>query len=190
MKNFLVTFFVVFITAQLSAQNISLSQSEKNYQNHFYANLIGKTAALNGNWGLFGGLRAGYKINSNVNVGLVAHGLIPNKLGHSYINQKGRDELHFGYGGVEAAYNYNLSEKFSLSGLIMIGAGRADYEFLGGNDYFFVTEPGAAVNFWITDYFGLGYSASYRLASGVKYSDFSNASFSGWSMDLDFKFAF
>ncbi|MBE0539564.1 MAG: hypothetical protein IH620_07615 [Ignavibacterium sp.] len=190
MKNLLIAVFVTLITVQIAAQDISLTQFCKNDQNHFYADLIGKTAALNGNWGLFGGLRAGYKLNNNINVGLAAHGLIPNKLGHSYINQKGRDELHFGYGGIEAAYSYNLSDKFSLSGIIMIGAGRADYEFLGGNDYFFVAEPGAAVNFWIIDWFGLGYSASYRLASGVKYSDFSNASFSGWSMDLDFKFTF
>jgi hypothetical protein len=111
-------------------------------------------------------------------------------LGGSYINQDDRDTLHLGYGGIKAAYKYNLSEKFYMTGMMMVGAGRVDYENLGGYDYFFIIEPGASFNYKIIDWFGLGYSVSYRLASGVKYADFSDASFSGWAMDLDFKFGF
>ena len=103
-------------------------------------------------------MRAGYNINKNVSVGLIAHGLIPVSIASSYINQHGRDELHLGYGGAEAAYKYDLSDKFYLTGSIMIGAGRADYEDLDGNDYFFITEPGASVNYRISDCFGIGYS--------------------------------
>jgi hypothetical protein len=119
-------------TFQLSAQDISFTQDNNNL-NRFYIDLVGKTATLNGGWGLFGGMRAGYNIN-NVSVGLIGHGLIPEKLGGSYINQDGKDELHFGYGGIEASYKYNLSDKFYLTGIMMIGAGRADYENLGGDD--------------------------------------------------------
>jgi hypothetical protein len=189
MKNLLIAVFVAFAAVQLSAQDVSFAPGS-NSLNHFYADLVSKAASLNGDWGLFGGMRAGYNINKNVSVGLVGHGLIPNKLGGPYINQKGRDELHLGYGGFEAGYKYNLSDKFYLEGVIMIGAGRVDYEVMDGNDYFFVTEPGASVNYRITDYFGLGYAVNYRLASGVHYADFSNASFSGWSTDLSLKFGF
>ncbi len=189
-RNFVFALFVTFITVQLSAQDISFAPRGNNDPNHFYADLIAKTATLNGGWGLFGGIRAGYNINNNFSIGLVGHGLIPDKLGGSYINQEGQDELHFGYGGAELIYKYDLSDKFYLTGMMMIGAGRTDYENLGGLDYFFITEPGASINYRIIDWFAVGLSGSYRFASGVKYADFSNASFSGWASSVDFKFGF
>ncbi len=134
--------FVTFITVQLSAQDISFTNQGINNLNHFYADLIAKTATLNGGWGLFGGMRAGYNINNNVSIGLVGHGLIPDKLGGSYVNQEGEDELHFGYGGAEVTYKYDLSDRFYLTGMMMLGAGRTDYENLGGHDYFFITGTG------------------------------------------------
>ena len=189
-RNLLIAVFVIVNTFQLTAQDISFTQPGNNNLNHFYADLVAKTATLNGGWGLFGGMRAGYNINNNFSVGLAGHGLIPDKLGGSYINQEGEDELHFGYGGAEAIYKYNLSDKFYLTGMMMIGAGRADYEELGGHDYFFMLEPGASINYRLIDWFGLGFSAGYRFASGVNYADFSDANFSGWSTSLDFKFGF
>jgi hypothetical protein len=189
MKNLLVAVFVTFFTLQLSAQDISLANQGNNL-NRVYIDLTSKAATLNGSWGLFGGMRAGYNINNNFSIGLVANGLIPEKLGGSYINQDGQDELHLGYGGAEATYKHNLSERFYLTGMMMIGAGRVDYENLGGDDYFFMMEPGVSVGYRITDWFGLGYSVGYRFAAGVNYADFSNASFSGWSTNLDFKFGF
>ena len=190
MKNLLIAVFITMITLQLSAQDISLTSQGINNQNHFYADLIAKTATLNGGWGLFGGMRAGYNINNNISLGLVGHGLIPDKLGGSYVNQEGEDELHFGYGGAEFIYKHDLSDRFYLTGMMMIGAGRTDYENLGGHDYFFMLEPGASINYRLIDWFGLGFSTSYRFASGVNYADFSDASFSGWSTSLDFKFGF
>lgn len=190
MKNLLIAVFSVLLMVQSFAQDISFKNPGDNNLTRYYIDLIGKTASLNSELGLFGGMRAGFNINRNVSLGLIAHGLIPNKLGSSYINQEGRDELHLGYGGVEALYKYDLSDKFYLTSMMMIGAGRADYENLGGYDYFFILEPGASINYRLTDWFGLGYSLNYRLASGVNYADFSNASFSGWSMDLAFKFGF
>ena len=101
MKNLLIVVFVTFFTIQLSAQDISLTNKGNNL-NRVYIDLTSKAATLNGDWGLFGGMRAGYNIDNNFSVGLVANGLIPDKLGDSYINQDGKDELHFGYGGAEA----------------------------------------------------------------------------------------
>jgi hypothetical protein len=190
MKNLIIAVFIILVTSQLTAQGIATIQPGNNNPNRFYADLVSKVATLNGSWGLFGGMEAGYNINENVSIGLVGYGLIPDYLGGSYINQDGRDTLHLGYGGVKAGYKYNLSEKFCLTGMMMVGAGRVDYENLGGYDYFFIMEPGASLNYKIVDWFGLGYSVSYRLASGVKYADFSDASFSGWAMDLDFEFGF
>ena len=190
MKKILFAIIAAFVTIQLSAQDISFTPQGNNDLNRFYVDLISKAATLNGGWGLFGGMRAGYNINNNFSIGLAGHGLIPDKLGGSYVNQEGEDELHFGYGGVEALYKYNLSDKFYLTGMMLVGAGRADYENLGGHDYFFMMEPGASINYRLTDWFGLGLSAGYRVAAGVNYADFSDASFSGWSTSLDFKFGF
>ncbi len=190
MKKLLIAVFTVFIAVQLSAQDLSYTETGPMSQGRFYASLIGKAAALNGNWGLFGGMRAGYNIDQNLSLGLVGVGLIPDSIERAYINQAGRDELHLGYGGAEIRYKYDLPDNFYLTGIMMIGAGRTDYDKAGGYDYFFIMEPGASVNYKITDWFGVGYSIDYRLASGVKYAAFSNASFSGWSMDLTFNFGF
>ena len=189
-KNLLIAVFVTVVTIQLSAQDISFTTQGMGDLNRFYVDLTAKTATLNGGWGLFGGMRAGYNINNNISIGLVGHGLIPDKLGGSYVNQEGVDELHFGYGGAEVIYKYNLSDKFYFAGMMMAGAGRTDYEELGGHDYFFMMEPGASVNYRIADWFGLGLSAGYRFAAGVNYADLSDASFSGWSSSIDFKFGF
>jgi len=190
LKKLILVVLTTFITCQLSAQDISHNQSGSFSLNKVYIDLVGKAATLNGDWGLFGGIRAGYNFNENFSLGLIAHGLIPEKIGSSYINQDNRDELHLGYGGVEATYKLTVSDKFLLNGMMMIGAGRADYENLGGDDYFFIVEPGVAFNYRLTDWFGLGYSLNYRFSSGVNYADFSNASFSGLSTDLSFKFGF
>jgi hypothetical protein len=187
-KNLIIAVFAAIFTIQMSAQDISYKRNVND--NRFYADLVAKTANINGNLGLFGGMRTGYNINNNISIGLIAHGLIPEKLGSSYINKDGRDELHLGYGGVEAVYKHKLSDKIYLGGMMTVGAGRVDYENLSSYDYFFIAEPGVSFNYMITDIFGLGYAVNYRLASGVKYADFSNASFSGWSMDLAFKFGF
>ena len=88
MKNFIIAVFLTLFTFQLSALDISSTHQGMNNLNRFYVDLIGKTATLNGGWGLFGGMRAGYNINNNISVGLVGHGLIPDKLGGSYINQE------------------------------------------------------------------------------------------------------
>ena len=190
MKNLVIIVFATLFAVQIYAQDISFTQSGNNNLNRYYVDIIAKAATLNGDYGYFGGARIGYNINYNVSIGLVAHGLVPDKISSSYINWKGRDELHLGYGGFEAAYKHNLSDKLYVTGMLMIGAGRCDYDKRGGNDYFFIMEPGTSINYRITNWFGLGYSVSYRLASGVKYADFSNASFSGWSTDLGFKFGF
>jgi len=184
MKRFVVL-FALLITVQLSAQNFSAGKSSM-----FYVDLVSKASVLNGDWGLFGGMRAGINLDENFSIGLAGHGLIPVQLGKSYINVEGRDELHFGYGGVEASYKYYLSPKFYLSGNLFAGAGRVDYELLPSYDYFFIIEPGLSFNYNIIEWFGLGYQVNYRAASGVKYADFSNASFGGWSTDLAFKFSF
>ena len=93
--------------------------------------------------------------------------------------------------GQKSLYKYDLSERFYLTGMMMLGAGSTDYENLGGHDYFFMLEPGASINYRLIDWFGLGFSTSYRFASGVNYADLSDASFSGWStsliLNLDFE---
>ncbi len=190
MRNIILAISTILFSVQLSAQNFDAHNLGSDNYNRVYIDVVSKAARLNGDWGLLGGMRIGYNFNKQYSLGLVAHGLIPDHIESTYINRDGRDELNLGYGGVEASYNYFFSKKFSLTGTMMIGAGRAEFVELGGHDYFFIMEPGASINYNLTDWFGLGYAVNYRMASGVNYSKFSNASFSGWSMDLAFKFGF
>ncbi|MBL1214999.1 MAG: hypothetical protein HND52_16675 [Ignavibacteriae bacterium] len=190
MKHIVIIVLAALISAQLFAQDFSQKQSGEVELNKFYIDLTSRAERIDGKWGLFGGMRAGYNLTENVSFGLTAHGLIPDIRESNYINQTGKDELTFGYGGIESNYKYNLSENFYLTGTFMAGMGRIALKTLGGHDYFFVFEPGTSVNFRITEWFGLGYSVNYRLATGVNYADFYNKSFSGWSMELGFKFGF
>jgi len=190
MKNIIFAVFINSLSIQICAQDFNPQKMIPSNFNHLYIDVVGKAATLNGDWGLLGGMRIGYNFNKKFSLGIVAYGLIPEHIEGDYINRNGRDELNLGYGGVEAGYNYILSEEFYLTGMMMMGAGRAEFVKLGGHDYFYILEPGASINYKLTDWFGLGYSINYRMASGVNYSKFSNASFSGWSMDLAFKFGF
>ncbi|MCX8106616.1 MAG: hypothetical protein N3D80_12185 [Ignavibacterium album] len=189
MKKFLIIVSLFFTAFQLIAQNDSYSE-EKNEIKRFYVSLTSKAAALNGSWGLFGGMKAGINISEQLSLGLAGYGMIPNRLGGSYINRSGRDTLHFGYGGVDAEFDLSLSDKTKLTGSILLGAGRVDYENLSGSDYFFIMEPLVSIKYMFTRWFGLAYSGGYRFAAGVKYADFSDASFSGWSTDLSIIFKF
>ena len=190
MKNIAIVLIAVLFSIQLSAQGFYSNNLGNNSDNRIYIDVVSKAATLNGDWGLLGGMRIGYNFNKQYSLGLVAHGLIPEHIEGDYINRDGRDNLNLGYGGLEAGYNYSLSKNFYLTGTMMLGAGKVEFENLGGHDYFFIMEPGASINYRLTDWVGLGYSLNYRLASGVNYSKFSNASLSGWSMDLGMKFGF
>jgi len=190
MKNLLFVSLTLLILSKISVQGLYSENLGNNSNNRIYIDLVSKAATLNGDWGLFGGMRVGYNFNKNYSLGLVAHGLIPEHIESDYINRDGRDDMNLGYGGIEAGYNYSISKLFHLTGTMMLGSGRVEYENLGGRDYFFIIEPGASINYKLTEWFGLGFSINYRLATDVNYSNVSNASLSGWSMDLGFKFGF
>ncbi len=187
MKKVFCLTLIIFFGSQLFAQDYSFNKFNTN---KFYIDISGKTMPLNGNWGLMGGMKAGYNINEKITVGLFVYGLIPDKIEKNYINQEGKDELNMGYTGFEVAYNHILSNKFSLTGNMLIGAAKVEYQDLGGEDYFFIAEPGVGINYKLTDWFNLVYTVSFRFASGVKYSDFSNNSFSGLANDLSLRFGF
>ena len=189
MKKTILIFLAMLFFGQLSAQTLYPNNLVDGTNSRIYLDIISKAATINGDWGLFGGMRAGYKFNKKLSLGVVAHGLIPEHIEDNYINRDGRDNINLGYGGIEASYNFSLTKDLYLTTAMMVGAGRVELENRNDNDYFFVIEPGASINFRFVEWFGLGYSINYRLASGVKYSNYSNASFSGWSMDLGFKFS-
>jgi hypothetical protein len=190
MKTMILALFVSFLSVHALAQDITYTRSGSTPINRFYAGIIGKTAALNGSWGLLGGMRIGYNIDENSSIGLSAFGLIPERLDQSYINRNGRNDMHLGYFGAEAVIKYHISKIVYLAGTMMVGAGRVNYVDVGGNDYFFIAEPGVSINYNITEFFGIGFSVDYRRAAGVKYADLTDNSLSGWSMDLAFNFGF
>ncbi len=180
----------ILFFVRLSAQTFDYDNLGNGTNSRIYFDVISKAATINGDWGLFGGMRAGYNFNKKLSLGVVAHGLIPEHIEDNYINRDGREDMNLGYGGIEASYNYSLANDLYLTTAMLVGAGRVELETRNDNDYFFMIEPGAAINYSFVDWFALGYSINYRLASGVNYLNYSNASFSGWSMDLGFKFSF
>ena len=72
----------------------------------------------------------------------------------------------------------------------MVGAGRINFVQKGGHDYFFVTEPGITLNFFLTNWFGLGVGTSYLFASGVDYEGYTDSSLNSSAYSIDFKFQF
>lgn len=190
MKKIIFILSAMLLFVQLSAQTSDYQNLGNGTNNRVFLDIISKAGTINGDWGLFGGMRAGYNFNKQLSLGIVAHGLIPEQIEDNYINRDGREDMHLGYGGIEASYNYSLANDLYLTTAMMVGAGRVELETRNDNDYFFIIEPGASINYSFFDWFALGYSINYRLASGVNYLNYSNASFSGWSMDLGFKFSF
>lgn len=133
---------------------------------------------------LIGG-RGGWIINESFVVGGGGYGLT---------NQYNLavDALEMGYGGIDLEYVNRPNELVHISLNVLLGGGGA--RFYPGTSLaywesgFWVAEPGVNLELNVAPVFRMGFGASYRAVDGLAIPGLSNASLSGWSGNLQFKF--
>lgn len=147
-----------------------------------YGGPVVKLSGVNNELGLFMGGRGGWIVNHAFIVGGGGYGLAND----IFVSSK---KLNFGYGGLELGYVF-LSDSlihFTLHSLIGFG-GVSFQDDPATADEVFVLEPEATVVLNITRFFRIAAGVSYRLVTGVTNSGVSDASLSGLSGLLVFKF--
>ena len=147
-----------------------------------YGGPVVKLSGVNNELGLFMGGRGGWIINHAFIIGGGGYGLA-NDL---FVSSK---KLGFGYGGPELGYVFLSDSLLHFTLHTLIGFGGVSFEDDPASaDEVFVLEPEATVVLNVTRFFRIAAGVSYRFVTGVTASGLSDASLSGLSGLLVFKF--
>jgi len=159
-----------------------------------------KFSDVAGDLGVWVGGRGGWIINFDrnhaISLGGGGYGLATE---HRVPNQEfGDPETDYfalnGYGGFEMEYTNRSYQLVHLTVSSLIGVGGLmirDSEFDDidtSPNHYFVFEPGANLEFNITDFFRVAAGLSYRLTSGISRAGFSDNDFSGMNGTITLKF--
>lgn len=137
-----------------------------------------------GERGLLVGAYGGLIINRRYLFGVAGYGLVTNLEFEGVVPGQAEPKtlnLHGGYGGVLIGAAIAPKELIHLSFPLILGAGSfevvdknffannpQDSEFTIENSIFFVVEPGIEIELNISNYFRLGFGASYRYITGTE----------------------
>ncbi|OGU66848.1 MAG: hypothetical protein A3C56_12565 [Ignavibacteria bacterium RIFCSPHIGHO2_02_FULL_56_12] len=156
-----------------------------------------KASTVNGSPALFVGGRGGWIINHSFILGGGGYGLVAN-VDARVPSVYGDRRLAFGYGGVEMEYVHDWDRLIHVSVMLLIGGGGVGYQASvddprGSNydhpmDEVFVLEPAVEAHLNVTEFFRLSAGVAYRYVNGVTTPTTSNASLSGGSAVMTFRF--
>lgn len=152
--------------------------------------------------GLIAGAYGGVLVNRRYFLALAGYGITTNV---EFDGMVGAEEkplnLYGGYGGLMVGMMVGSKEVIHLTFPIFFGAGQMeisdknffpnspnDAEFTIENSAFIVIEPGAQLEFNITENFRLGAGMSYRYITGLELDNVSDEDLSGSAISLSFRF--
>lgn len=206
------TFLLLSIVVSASAQRYVDTYNPKDEE---VKSLLGKGNDLNlfggadvkitdlvGEKGLLAGGYGGVLVNRRYFLALAGYGITTNI---EFDGTVGTEEkplnLYGGYGGMMVGMMVGSKEVIHLTFPIFFGAGQMeisdknffpnspnDAEFAIENSAFIVIEPGAQLEFNITENFRLGAGVSYRYITGSELDNVSDEDLSGSSISLSFRF--
>jgi len=138
-------------------------------------------------------------VNKILIVGMAGYGIVSNTVVQGSV--PGTDlDLYGGYGGLVLGFNVLPREVVHLSVPVILGAGTiylsdpnffnytSDSEYTIEKSTFLVVEPGAYLEFNVTQFFRLGIGASYRYVQGSALTNLTDEELSDWSANLQLKF--
>jgi len=156
-----------------------------------------RVTQLIGQTGIMMGGRGGWIINHSFILGGGGYGLVAN-VDARVPSVYGDRRLAFGYGGVEMEYVHDWDRLIHVSVMLLIGGGGVGYQASvddprGSNydhpmDEVFVLEPAVEAHLNVTEFFRLSAGVAYRYVNGVTTPTTSNASLSGGSAVMTFRF--
>lgn len=194
MKTLTTMLAIAIISTTMMAQEKTLLGGE--VTNGGYGAFFTKAGQVHGGTGVYMGGQAAWIINHRVGIGGKGYVLV-NELA---IEDLENIKLEFGAWGGLLEYHFFPESLVSLNINSMIGAGMVRYSVIDyqepydeenvdwSDDGFFVFEPGIGADLHIHKNFRLGINVSYRMVSGVEYSDLTNSDLNGLSAELTLKF--
>lgn len=154
--------------------------------------------------GLLVGAYGGLIINRRYLFGLAGYGLVTNLEFQGAVPGQAEPKtlnLHGGYGGILIGAAIAPKELIHLSFPLILGAGSLevvdknfftnnlpDSEFTIENTIFFVVEPGIEIELNISNYFRLGFGATYRYVTGTELVNVSDEDITGAAGMISLRF--
>lgn len=157
-----------------------------------------------GERGLMVGAYGGLIINRKYLFGVAGYGLVTNLEFEGTVPNQADPKslnLHGGYGGILIGASIAPKELVHISLPLLLGAGSfevvdknfftnnlPDSEFTIENTIFFVVEPGIEIELNISNYFRLGFGASYRYITGTELQNVVDEDVSGGTGMISLRF--
>jgi hypothetical protein len=190
MKTFALLAILLLIALPVLAQEETLVKGE--IESGGFGGPVVKFGTFNGETGVLVGGRGGWIINHSFILGGGGYGLT-NNVRAKTLGPNGERYINFGYGGLELEYIPQSDKLVHLSFMVLIGAGGVGWrdEEFGHNsedDAVFIVEPAVHATLNVTSSFRISAGASFRVITGVSSNVSSNASLSGPSAVLTFRF--
>ena len=149
-----------------------------------------KLSGVQGEPGLWAGLRGGWSFEQAFSVGLAGYWLLRD------VEQPNYNDANLGYGGVEFQAFITQESPVRIAIQTLIGAGTVGDGFhFGGHDFnshdtdedsdnFLVVEPGIALQMPLNRYVHWEIGASYLMISGLKFGNISGHDLGGFTGTL------
>jgi len=182
MKKLLLAVILILFTVPIiaSAEEKTLISGE--IESGGYGGPVVKLSGVNNEFVVFMGGRGGWIINHAFIVGGGGYGLVTDV----YANG---NKLSLGYGGLELGYVIMSDSLVHFTAHTLFGFGGVSFENDPASaDEVLVIEPEATVVVNITEFFRIAAGVSYRFVTGVATAGVSDASLSGLSGMIVFKF--
>jgi hypothetical protein len=182
MKKFLLAVILILFTVPIIANAEERTLISGEIESGGYGGPVVKLSAVNSEFAVFMGGRGGWIINHAFIVGGGGYGLATDV----YVNGK---KLSLGYGGLELGYVFLSDSLVHFTAHSLLGFGGVSFQNDPARaDEVIVIEPEATVVVNITEFFRLAAGVSYRIVTGVTTAGVSDASLSGLTGMLVFKF--
>jgi hypothetical protein len=182
MKKLLLLLILILVSLPLAANAQEKTLIGGEIESGGYGGPVLKLSGVNNEFCVFIGGRGGWIINHAFIVGGGGYGLVTD----IYVDSK---KLNVGYGGLELGYVFLSDSLVHFTVHSLFGFGGVSFESDPASaDEIFVIEPEATVVLNVTEFFRIAAGISYRLVTGVTTSGVSDASLSGLSGMLVFKF--
>lgn len=189
--------------AQAPGQPLASEQTliRKPIANGGYGAPVQRLSVIDGNSVLFSGLEGGWIINHRFVLGAAGYGLATQNVrngGTPLRDSRGRAPVvEMGYGGVTLGYVQQPTKLVHLSVQTLVGGGGITYDVMdiagmrpedAPSDAFFVAEPSLQAELNVTSFFRIALGGGYRFVSGARFDGLRDASLSGGSVSLGFRF--
>jgi len=158
-----------------------------------YGGPVYKVGLIGDEIGLFSGGRGGWIINHTFVVGGGGYSTMFD-VETDLVDEGGETYyLRMNYGGFEMEYIHNSDRVLHWTVHLTLGGGSAslrlhDPDYTEESDHFYIVEPSVNMDVNVTDWFRLGFGASYHAVFGVDLTGMEDSDLGGPSGQIVFKF--